>query len=330
MKKRKILKSWLTLAFLAVSVISCSNSSSPKKPAEEDETPPAEAEEPELPYKKVDTKTINGKSYDIVTFGSFPQTMKAASVTINESETKPDEVITYYKGSDGQWYAEYEYQINADEYHGYCKKEPIKWRVLTDNFDHDNDSSTPGLKLLLAENILDNISFYDSPDMNRTIENTTIYPKDYKHSAIRAYLNGLTYILKTNGRPNVETEVTYFSGKGFLQMAFTADEQKYIQRSGATEDKLFLLSQVEISTAAYGFSEDDARIKKTTDYANPNEAGQNLSNYWWLRSSSEEDTNQIDIVDLNGSLDWAEVDGDFTEQSINSYWGGVVPALCIF
>ncbi len=333
MKKMKKIRGLLTAAFLAAFIISCTNTSAPEK-SEKDKTPatdtpegstPAKTDSQEVPYKKVATKTINGKTYDIVTFGSFPQTMKDDSVTIDESETKQYGIYTCCKGSDGEWYSE-----NEDS--GiYCKVEAIKWRVLTEDYDHDNNPATPGAKLLLAEKILDNYYFYtiSGPFTDRTIENNTVYPNDYKHSTIRAYLNGLTYISKSNTSSATQTERTDFSGKGFLQMAFTADEEKFIQRTGATEDKLFLLNEAELSTADYGFSDDASRIKETSDFANSAEAGQRNPDYWWLRSHPE-DNIQADIVDYDGSLGSVSVEGERNKIFGDDYWGGVVPALCIF
>ena len=323
MKKRKILKGWLKLVFLAVLAISCSNSNDPG--SSPDDTP---EETTELPYKKVDTKTINGITYDIVTFGSFPQTEKAASVTIDGSEPKQNGIYTYYRGSDGQWYGEYDYQQSSDTYQGYCKVEPVKWRVLTDNYDHDNNPATPGVKLLLAEMILDNVNFYDN-QVTRTAGAASVYPDNYNYSSIRAFLNGLSYKYKSSSSSE-QTERTVYSGKGFLQMAFTADEEKYIVKSGSTEDKIFLLSKDEVSNSAYGFSDNASRIKITTTFGDPCEPNENEADYWWLRSSPEVNNtlhNSADIVDSDGSLTSMGVEGD---SIFTCYWGGLVPALCIF
>ena len=44
--------------------------------------------------------------------------------------------------------------------------EPIKWRILTNNYDHDSNSETDGKKLLLADNILTGCIYYDSVDLS--------------------------------------------------------------------------------------------------------------------------------------------------------------------
>ncbi len=174
------------------------------------------------PYTNVDTQTIEGTTYDIVTFGSFPQSEKASTVSIT-SETKTVGSFTYYKGDDNEWYAE----LNSK----YYKVEPIKWRVLTTNYDHDGNASTPGKKLLLAENILINCMYYDYSydydDVNRTIGTATIYSNNYEHSRVRAYLNGLSYQKKASDSATQEADEA-FVNKGFFQTAFTQAEQDAI------------------------------------------------------------------------------------------------------
>ena len=51
--------------------------------------------------------------------------------------------------------------------------------------------------------------------------------------------------------------------------------------------------------------------------------------YWWLRSHPE-DIIQADIVDYDGSLGSVSVEGEWNKSFGDDYWGGVVPALCIF
>ena len=141
-------------------------------------------------YTKIGTQTINGVEYDIVTFGSWPQTIKAANVEVDERcESKTVGDFTYYKGSDGQWYVhilenghkkEWNWEhdpkysdgsdVKDSSYNSYrwFKVEPIKWRVLTDNYS--------GKRLLLAENILVNNTYAQSSN-------------NYANSGIRWYLN---------------------------------------------------------------------------------------------------------------------------------------------
>ncbi|MBQ4496531.1 MAG: hypothetical protein II973_03415, partial [Spirochaetaceae bacterium] len=142
--------------------------------------------------------------------------------------------------------------------------EPIKWRVLNPN--------ASGNKILLAESILTaNVVYYDYYGVNRTIGNVTVYPNNYEHSKIRAYLNGLSYAVKASDSAEQTTDSTY-SGKGFLQTAFTSTAQSLIATTAVdnsaastnpasnanlwnsgtndyacdgTSDKIFLLSEKE-------------------------------------------------------------------------------------
>ncbi|MBQ4236597.1 MAG: hypothetical protein II716_07160, partial [Treponema sp.] len=118
-----------------------------------------------------------------VNFGDWPQTIKADSVTVDETKSVVVGAYTYYKGSDGAWYAKikenaynsgYKYsdgtdvaQDSANSYK-YFKVEPIKWRKLTDDYS--------GKRLLLAENILVNHRY-------------AVGSNNYANSEIRTYLN---------------------------------------------------------------------------------------------------------------------------------------------
>ena len=182
-------------------------------------------------------------------------------------------MFTYYKGDDGNWYCkvkenaygteeQYKYsndnQVKKESENSYqwFKVEPIKWRVLTNNYN--------GKKLLFAESgLYANVPYYDVYDVNREINSNTVYPNNYEHSKIRAWLNGLSYVYKSSSSSDAETKEDH-NGKGFLQTAFTAEEQAKIAQTvidnseastatqwnsvtnqyacGNTTDKIFLLS----------------------------------------------------------------------------------------
>ena len=292
------------------------------------------------PYTKVDTQTIGETTYDIVTFGSFPQSEKTDdTISVDETDSKTVGSFTYYKGSDDEWYA----KVGSK----YYKVEPIKWRVLT------TDYNGSGKKLLLAENILINCIYYDYDDVNRTISTTTIYPNNYEHSRVRAYLNGLSYQKKASDSATQEADETLLN-KGFFQTAFTKAEQDVIAtttvinnarstnpdsndklwNNGAnqyacdtsTRDKIFLLSLQEATKADYGFADtnvykgdgthdDSTRIRMTTAFAMAIGSGRS----WWQRSASWHESYLVRIVSDNGMRSNAYVDLDLA----------VVPALCL-
>ena len=271
-----------------------------------------------------------------VEFGYWPQTVKAADVTVYTKLSKEVGMFTYYLGSDNNWYVK--------EGDNYYKVEPIVWRVLTDNYNSTSNA------LLLAEKILTGgIPYYVSTSQ-RTIGSQTVHANNWQYSTIRAWLNG--------SYETSDTQDKTYTGKGFLQMAFTAGAQSLIavtsvDNSAAstnpagestlwnngtnqyacndTTDKIFLLSQKEASASEYGFAAyntsgtGNTRIRVTTDYAKAIGAYQDSADgyggWWWLRSPIYDgENNARDIGSDGGANNYIRVS--------NSN-GGVVPALCI-
>ena len=313
---------------------------------------------PELYSSPVDAETglAATSSSTYIYFGVFPKTVlpETSTVTIDENVSVTMGANTYYKGSDGEYYAKVKEnadgtqckysdftqakQSSADSYR-YFKVEPIKWKVLTTNYN--------GKALLLAEDILTaNVPYYEDYQNNRTVDGKTVYPNNYKHSQIRAYLNGLSYQGQTS-------EVTTWSGNGFLQTAFTTTAQSKIAETEVdnrkettgysesnyaanyacenTTDKIFLLSESEVINSDYGFAAYDsygvgnARIRVTTDYAKANYAYQSTTDGfggdWWLRSPSYIRSRYARHVSSDGYAD--------SNDSVNDTSYGVVPALSI-
>lgn len=178
-----------------------------------------------------------------VTFGLWPQTVKAAKVRINENDTKAFGGYTCCRGDDGQWYCKVKEEVggyDGDSYtyhdgqkvekssansYKWFKVEPIKWRVLTNSYEGS------GKKLLLAENALAGVSYYDGYECcenelsrsKRKIDGKDVYPGDYEHSRMRAFLNGLSYYKNLS----CDTCEDYLN-KGFLQTAFDDNLRKMI------------------------------------------------------------------------------------------------------
>ena len=310
---------------------------------------------PELYSSPVDAETglPATKSSRYIYFGVFPKTVLpvGSTVTVNETVSVKMGGDTYYKGSDGEYYAkvmenaqsDYSYNKYSDgtqvkksdaESYRYFKVEPVKWKVITDSYS--------GKCLLLAEDILTaNIPYY--PDTQYRViafTNVYVYPSNYKYSAIRAYLNGKY--------ESYDTQLKPYENKGFLQTAFTAEAQNLIavttvDNSAAsttdsgnnlteatsyacadTEDKIFLLSLKEATS--YGFpaynksGTGNARIRKPTDYAKANYA--DYDGYWWLRSPGYSNCNYAYSVNSDGCA----YDGGYY---VNITSRGVVPALSI-
>ena len=299
-----------------------------------------------------------GTSGTYVYFGEWPKTLLEDNSIIDESVTKTVGMFTYFKGGN-DWYA----KIEANSYNTsdtYYKVEPIKWRVL-------NPAATGSeRKMLLAENILINCAYYDFYNVNRTIGDANVYPNNYEHSRVRAFLNGLGYQKNKASDSAEHEENNEFRGKGFLQTAFTEEELAAIATTtvvnnvestvpdeiddselnsnfnggvnqyasdDTTSDKIFLLSEQEVTKADYGFAAYDAngigntRIRMTTAFARANGASQNstegYAGYWWLRSPDYDGRICARGVHSNGSAGGVSlVSGDYLDL-------GVVPALCL-
>ena len=265
------------------------------------------------------TNGTYGTEGTYVLFGVWPQDVvpeaDVAGLALDENATTTIErgYLKFVFGSDGNYYVKHESK--------WYKVMPIKWRVFDETYDVDGDTGTATGKLLVAENILTaNVPYYEDYENNRKIDEKTVYPNNYMHSQIRAFLNGLTYIgYDTSSSSNVEK--TQWNGKGFLQTAFTSEAAAKIETTKVdnsedsttnynttngiipksttyacdpTDDKIFLLSEYEVtkyskSTEAYNsYGTGNSRIRVTTDFAKANNAYQSTTNgyggYWWLRS----------------------------------------------
>ena len=268
-----------------------------------------------------------GPDATYVLFGEWPQTIKASDVQVyyGEGLGEVHGGFTYYSGNDLSWYVRCIENANESGYTysdgttvgrylppndvsiKYFKVEPIKWRVLTNNYNGTYNV------LLLAENILTANIPYNDDIQGQYYGSTTVYSNNYMYSDIRSYLNESVEYPATG-----KFQSTDNNGYGFLKTAFSADEQNVIadtivDNSAAsttdsgnylsqattyycenTTDKIFLLSEKEITTSSYGFGaynsygQGNTRIRLPTDFAKARHAYQSSENgyggYWWLRS----------------------------------------------
>ena len=322
-------------------------------------------------YTEEGTVTINEKNYTLVKFGDWPQTIKAENVEIDESKSVEVGLFVYYKGSDGAWYAKCEENAFTDgltysdgtsvarkieKSTKYFKVEPILWRILTTDFDHDGDETTAGKKLLFMEDVITTEKFDDAYD-EQTVNGTTVYPNNYEYSKVRAYLNGLVY------EKDSTKNKTAYEDKGFLQTAFTEKDRKHIVKTKVdnssesftdceektltreypeckdTEDKLFLLSMREVTDPSFGFGKisredlgeemlfDLVRVRQSKDFAKAQGANKGFygkGTMWWLRSPDTWDENDIKTC---AKRVWD--DGRMTGSWAYNVGYGVVPALCL-
>ncbi len=313
------------------------------------------------------TNGTAGPDWTYVEFGMWPQTIKQAGITVDESITLERGDFTYYMGSDGAWYVKVTEDPYSDSYmysdgtpvsegsNTYFKVEPIKWRVLTNEYlDYGAASVEYGYErrtLLLAENILAERKYESSKlirsggkNLYKLLSNGAefqvtkgssgnIYPNEFEYSEIRSWLNGCDFLKRNR---NVDK---MFQNKGFVDIAFNNISSCCIPRY---TDELhgyfwinyaFLLSLSEATNESYGFTASnvvcDARKRTPTDYAIANNAV--ITYGWWLRNETIQDC----YVDSNGdpspSAQKADIVTNSSKLSSAPVIGraGIVPAIAV-
>ena len=309
-----------------------------------------------LPVGETDGSAGTTGTY--VYFGDFPQTIKDSKVIIDKTITKTIGDITYYKGSDDFWYAEcyenaHEETLTYSNYLNpktrdknsiqYFRAEPIKWRVLSESYDHDLNPETPAKKLLLAEKVLNSGIKYDLDGLNNGSYGKA---NDYICSYMRKYLNGLASGTYEDENYNVEN-------KGFLQSAFSASAQNLIatttvdnsnetyepygktwyEGTDNTNDKIFLLSYKDLVNENFGFGSNAGQQKSRevapTDYAVANNFRNDCSCFTRTPTYYRKNENYNDyyyLVVVRGSGDIQE---HYTSASVVDTCLGIRPALCL-
>ena len=292
-----------------------------------------------------DTYTREG---NYIYFGSYPQTKVSDETLINTLNAKADKLPTigndylwtsygYYAHDEVKnymWYIDenvdsskyrgvyfMSYRGNQDD-NGYSlytvywfKYEPIKWRVLTESGNR---------AFLMCDIAIDSQKYYHDYNEIRTIDGKTVYPNNYAESEIRKWLNETFYntafndlqkaIIRTTSVDNSARSTNPFNNA----TCWNNGENEYACEN--TLDKVFLLSEYEVTNPTYGFSSDvhnnSARQLKSSDYAK----SQGCYNDWWLRSSFYESYKLVGFV----------IDGGRASNFVVVYYtSGIVPALWI-
>lgn len=197
------------------------------------------------------------------------------------------------------------------------KYEPIKWRVL---------SEEAGEALIASEIIVDGREFYNETK-TRTENNETIYANNYKYSTIRAWLNE-TFFNTAFSQLQKQLIVSALVDNN---VGSTTDSGNHITQAtdyicDATMDTVFLLSEREVTSSAYGFSNqyngsDEMRVRSVTDYAliQGVQKDGNGNAAWWLRTPKN---------DIDSSARQVDRLGIAYSGCIVTYTNcGVVPAL---
>ncbi|MBR1677097.1 MAG: hypothetical protein IJ706_07310 [Clostridia bacterium] len=210
------------------------------------------------------------------------------------------------------------------------KYEPIKWRILEKTTSNGKTYAT-----ILCEMIIDSQE-YNYTSNSRTIDGKKVYANNYAYSCIRAWLNDNFYNTAFNGHQQslIQTVEVDNSARSTNpdNNATQWNSGNNIYACENTNDKVWLLSEQEVTRAAYGFSTsyseyDTVRRKKTTAYAQCQGARTiTYSNYagngwWWLRSPYYDHDDDAGVVLHDyyaGSL-----------SSVDYTGNGVCPALQI-
>lgn len=139
--------------------------------------------------------------------------------------------------------------ISGNEY--WFKCEPINWRIV---------SVSETSYYLMADNVLDGHSYHHTND-GGYIGNEYVYANNYKYSDMRAWLNGEFFdnAFMLGGSKVLETLLDNSdTSTGYSGNPFVCED---------TLDKVFLPSKSDYSNSSYGFTNDNSRIFKATDYA---------------------------------------------------------------
>ena len=275
---------------------------------------------------------LDYKTGDIIEFGSYPQsevtdTALKSALTSKAGSTDGWTSYDYYisgEQSDFMKYTDVEY--GGEKYRGvyftqyrpyytgyssstgnsyqddngyntstvyWFKYEPMKWQVLS--FD-----KTTGNAVVLSKDIIDSQQYYNNGN-NRTIGGVTVYPNNYEHSDIRAWLNGTFY------------DGAFTTSEKNAIIATTLDNSAYSEEysqydSNPTTDKVWLLSYDEALNTAYGFTSNtlgtETRHAKGSAYALCQGLWKDNSNgcsEWRLRSAAIYDGLACNVYD-NGSV----------------------------
>lgn len=245
-------------------------------------------------------------TWDCIYYGNYPQTR------ITE-ETDSDVYNTLLNSTD--WDENGDITIGTEKYHRiqkkdaistaiyiwedanvyhYFKYEPIKWRVLDVNETEI---------YLVSDLALDTQPIEQMP-WGPSLETCTL----------RSWLNGYDKTMNDSGFD--------YSQKGFLNRAFTQEEQEHLLVSGS--DKVDLLELEEVSGSApanYGFISDEARKSLSSDYAKAMGIFWDTTGYsrWWLFSYGDITLNALYI----------QVDGAVYTKGITlrSAQNGIRPAI---
>ena len=212
----------------------------------------------EAALAKTPVQLSSDKYWPTFAYGIYPQTHVSDESLISAlnalQSPDPNTGWYYYKNEyfakqvANNYYRDSSYRFDdgtpmvyGEEY--WFKCEPIYWRGL---------EQKNGVYYLLANTLLD-VHCYYHDNLNRTIDEKTIYPNNYKHSDVRSWLTGYFYdsAFKLNNRNVVTASVdNSLSTSSVSQHNGVKDE---LCASENTSDKVFLPSFKDYFYDANGY-----------------------------------------------------------------------------
>ncbi len=274
-----------------------------------------------------------------ITYGLYPKT----HVSDESLVASLNRLGSSAKGKNG-WYlygGEYYAKQTASPFYGGClfddgahivsgtaywfHCEPIEWKVLSED---------GGDYYILANVLLDAQCYFDFTSRGmtttdtRTIGGKTVYHNNYKHSDIRAWLNGK--FLESAFALGSSSILTTLVDNSASTMKYGSNEFACED----TEDKVFLPSFMDYINASYGFSlytydrSQFARARKTTDWARAGGATYSTDERRYFKGpycTRSPAKNGPDTYGVTGITDYGEPDNYCSAD----YIYGVRPALRI-
>ena len=211
------------------------------------------------------------------------------------------------------------YQGDFQNSNGYYKStvywfkyEPISWTF----FDRGD-----GTALLISDLIIDSQEFYTDFETRYGDSGKSIYSNNYEYSHIREWLNDNFYNTAFDSlQKRLIAQVTVDNSINSIK----GTSNNYVCNN--TEDKVFLLSYSEALSDAYGFSSEEERKKKSTDYAKCQGVLVDEDGYseWFLRSPDGSSHKYVYAIFCNGKMS-----GDNAFPLADATCKGTVPALII-
>ena len=197
----------------------------------------------------------------------------------------------------------------------YFLYEPVKWRVLD-----------PDEGLVMSETILDSQAYNNYVIKvasecygDEGAETHSVYASDYANSSIRQWLNDDFYNTAFTDTQKENIKTSELDNRGYWTL--TGDTTYTDLDSASTNDKVFLLSYIEVKNGDYGFENIESREAQGSDYAKCQGLYVSSDNsYWRLRTPGYSSTSTC-IVNSSGHVD------GYYYYSANYTSGGVRPAL---